>query len=415
MPWKECCRVSEREEFVRLLERASRNVSTMCRRYGISRKTGYKWLARYGREGMSGLSDRSRRPHDSPRRTSEAVERAVLAVRASHPAWGGRKIRRVLQNHGEKDVPAASTITMILYRHGLIDQEESSKHKAYTRFERRAPNELWQMDFKGHFALGDRRCHPLTVLDDHSRYCVGLQACGDERGATVRDRLTRMFRVHGLPRQMLMDNGAPWGGDWNYPWTSFTVWLIQLDVRVSHGRPYHPQTQGKDERFHRTLQTEVLNRHRPSSFSSCQTTFDEWRQTYNLHRPHEALDLDVPVSRYWVSSRAYPETLPSVEHGPGDQVRKVQGKGEFHFRGKVYVVGRAFHGHRIGLRPSEIDGVWDVYFCHQRIARLDERTRTCECRRQGGGDGISPGCQPSVRSAHTGPAAGGVPRHAGRP
>jgi len=415
MPWKECCRVCEREAFVKLADPGSAAMSELCRRFGISRKTGYKWLRRYGQEGLGGLSDRSRRPRGSPRRTPEAMERLALAVRAAHPVWGGRKIRRVLLNDGLQDVPSASTITMILHRHGLIDADESRKHKAWTRFERSQPNDLWQMDFKGHFGLDNGRCHPLTVLDDHSRYCVGLQACRDERSGTVRYRLTEMFRVHGLPRQMLMDNGPPWGGGEDCPWTSLTVWLVQLGVGVSHGRPYHPQTQGKDERFHRTLQAEVINSHRLSNFRSCQSTFDEWRDTYNMGRPHEALDLDVPVSRYTVSPRSFPESPPPAEYGVEHQVRKVQGKGELYFRGKAYVVGRAFHGHAVGLKSTGTDGTWDVYFYRQKIAQLDERTGGCASRRRGGDDVSATGCQASVRSAHSGPAPGAIPCNPERP
>ena len=410
MPWKECSSVSEREEFVELAAVESANISLLCRGFGISRKTGYKWLGRYESAGSNvpagrvALWDRTRRPQSSPARTCEAMEAAVLRVRVRHPAWGGRKIRRVLMNDGHVDVPSASTITAILHRHGLISREESSKRKAWIRFERRAPNDLWQMDFKGHFALADRRCHPLTVLDDHSRYCIGLQACVDEQRETVRSCLTDMFRSYGLPRQLLMDNGPPWGGDRSYPWTKLTAWLIQLGIGVSHGRPYHPQTQGKEERFHRTLKAEVLNYHRHDSFPAYQKAFDHWRSTYNLRRPHEALDLDTPVSRYAVSPRAFPEALRAPCYGCDDEIRKVQHKGELHFRSEVYVVGRAFRGHRVALRQANADGVWDVYFYDQQIARVDQRTGTCVCERRGWEASEASARQASVRSAHSGPA-----------
>ena len=402
MPWKECSSVSEREEFVELAAVESANISLLCRGFGISRKTGYKWLGRYESAGRAALCDGSRRPHTSPEKTCEAMESAVLRVRTGHPAWGGRKIRRVLINEGHVGVPSASTITTILHRHGLISPEESAKHKAWIRFERRAPNDLWQMDFKGHFALAGRRCHPLTVLDDHSRYCVGLQACADERRETVRDRLTDMFRSYGLPRQLLMDNGPPWGGDRSSPWTKLTAWLIQLGIGVSHGRPYHPQTQGKDERFHRTLKAEVLNHHRHDSFSAYQKTFDHWRSTYNLRRPHESLDLETPVSRYTVSPRAFPEVLPEPGYGSNDEVRKVQAKGELHFRGRSYVVGRAFRGHRVAVRQANVDGSWDVYFYDQQIARVDQRTGTCVCERREWKASEASARQACVRSAHSG-------------
>jgi transposase InsO family protein len=184
------------------------NMAQLCRGFGISRKTGYKWLARYLGEGDPGLGDRSRRPRSSPWVTPPAVAEAVLRLRAAHPAWGGRKIRARLQAQGWAQAPAASTMTAILRRHGLIDPEESAKHQAWRRFEAAAANDLWQMDFKGHFAAAGGRCHPLTVLDDHSRYALGLEACADERGATVQERLTRIFHGYGLPRQLLVDMGV---------------------------------------------------------------------------------------------------------------------------------------------------------------------------------------------------------------
>ena len=207
MPWQHVTPMSQRKEFVKLARIEGANRARLCARFGISRKTGYKWLARYRREGEPGLADRSRRPQNSPGETPPALVAAVLRLRERHPAWGGRKLRARLMALGHTPVPAASTITAILRRHGLIDPEESAKHKAWQRFEAEAPNDLWQMDFKGHVAVAGGRCHPLTVLDDYSRYAVGLEACANERWTTVRECLTAIFRRYGLPRKMLMDNG----------------------------------------------------------------------------------------------------------------------------------------------------------------------------------------------------------------
>jgi len=435
MPWKECSAVSQRVEFVRLAQPEPANLAELCRRFRISRKTGYKWLRRFAATGMADLADRSRQPVNSPARTPQAMEERVLRVRTEHPAWGGRKIRRVLLNDGHSSVPAASTITAILHRHGLIEQEESSKHKAWMRFEHERPNDLWQMDFKGHFAMERGRCHPLTVLDDHSRYCVGLQACDNERGTAVRERLTNMFRRYGLPRRMLMDNGSPWGSDADHPWTPLTVWLLRLDIGVSHGRPYHPQTQGKDERFHRTLKAELLRGRCFENLMACQDSFDGWRQTYNECRPHEALGMEMPVSRYSVSPRAFPEQLPPIEYGPGDTVRRVYDGGQISFRNREYRVGQAFRGYPVGLRPTERAGLLEVYFGTQRIAWIDERTgrwgrgratdeqadervddqasEQVDEEAEGAGD-WPPAGQASVRSAHSGPAGGHVSKAAGR-
>ena len=421
MPWKECSSVSCREEFAAWAQAESARMSDLCRRFGVSRKTGYKWLSRYASSGVSGLSDRSRRPRSSPRRTSEAMEGLVLAVRTEHPAWGGRKIRRVLQDIGHQGVPSASTITAILRRYGLIDEAESSKHKAWIRFEHEHPNDLWQMDFKGHFGMDRGRCHPLTVLDDHSRYCVRLEACSNERASTVRERLTDAFRCYGLPRRMLMDNGPPWGNDPDHPWTPLTVWLLRLGVGVSHGRPYHPQTQGKDERFHRTLKAEVLKGRSFENLPACQSAFDDWRETYNVRRPHEALDLNTPITRYAISPRSFPEALPPIEYGPGDTVRRVADCGQITLKNRRYRVGKAFRNYPVALRPTLGDGVLDVYFCTERIGWINERTgrwgRATRGKMTGeeGRVGLAPGSQASVRSAHSGPAAGGVSTEGTRP
>jgi transposase InsO family protein len=349
-------------------------MSELCRRFGISRKTGYKWL---GRGEADGLSDRSRRPRSSPARTASEIERAVLALRDEHPAWGGRKLRKRLQMQGHVDVPAASTITEILRRHGRLEAAESERRQALQRFEHPAANDLWQMDFKGHFGLtGGGRCHPLTVLDDHSRFALCVQALEDEQGRTVQAQLTAVFRRYGLPRRMLTDNGSPWGGcDARHRFTELSAWLLRLGVAVSHGRPFHPQTQGKDERFHRTLTAEVLRYRTFADLRECQRRFDPWREVYNHERPHEALDLAVPASRYRASVRPFPEELPPIEYGPEDQVRRVQQNGRITWRGVAYRVGRAFDGQPVALRPTAEEGVWDVYYCCERVAQLDERTQ----------------------------------------
>jgi transposase InsO family protein len=295
MPWGSA--VDRRLEFVRLAQAPGANVSELCRRFGVSRSNGYKWRSRYQAEGLDGLEERSRRPHDCPSRTPSEIEVRVLAMRAEHPAWGGRKIHWALKAEGLAEPPAASTITAILRRAGVLNGPGAGEPRDWVRFEREEPNELWQMDFKGHFALERGRCHPLTVLDDHSRYALEIGACGDERTETVQARLSRVFRRYGLPRRILTDNGSPWGtcgsGERH---TRLTVWLMDLGVVVSHGRPLHPQTQGKDERFHRTLKAEVFATTRFSDLARLQRAFDAWRTVYNLERPHEALNMDVPAN-----------------------------------------------------------------------------------------------------------------------
>ena len=372
MAWKDVSVMSQREEFVVLASADGANVSELCRRFGVSRKTGYKWLSRYTADSTAGLADQSRRPLDPAGRTSAEIEQRVLALRREHPAWGGRKLRRRLQDLQEIGVPAASTITAILRRHGQLDERDGAGKPNVQRFEHAAPNDLWQMDFKGHFAMTrGGRCHPLTVLDDHSRYSIGLRACDNERTETVQHELIEMFRHSGLPRRMLMDNGPPWGDIADQPWTRLTAWLVRLGIRVSHGRPYHPQTQGKDERFHRTLAAEVLRDRSFSHLNDAQQAFDPWRQVYNTQRPHEALSLEVPASRYRASERSFPETLPPIESAPDVQVRRASFKGVIKFDSRLVRIGRAFCREPIGVRATGTSGLYEVFYAHQSLGQFD--------------------------------------------
>ena len=373
MPWEEVSIMSQRREFVELSQREEANTRDLCRRFGVSHTTGYKWRKRYRIGGEAALSDLSRRPHHSPGRTAPEIEELVLNVRDAHPAWGGRKLRAWLSAKGHELLPSPSTITAILRRHGRIDPAEGDKHRAWQSFEHTEPNQLWQMDFKGHFALMESRCHPLTVLDDHSRFSLGLEACHDERGETVRQRLTNIFRRYGLPERMVMDNGAPWGRDADHQHTLLTVWLLRLGIGVSHGRPYHPQTQGKDERFHRTLKAEVLRGNTFRDMKHCQEAFDDWRGVYNLERPHQALGMATPGSRYQISRWPFPEHLPPVEYGPEDKVRRVQDQGRFTWKGRNVKISTAFKGLPVAVRPTSTDGLWEVFFMTNKIRQIDLR------------------------------------------
>lgn len=370
MSWQEVTTLALRNEFIVLAQHEDCNFTTLCKSFNISRKTGYKWLNRFSESGAEGLLDLSRRPHSSPLKSTESVESAVVTLRKAHPGWGGRKLKARLEDLGYQGVPAASTITAILCRKELLDPVESAKHTAFISFEHPNPNDLWQMDFKGHIPMRQGRCHPLTVLDDHSRYNIVLQACENERTDTVQKALIDSFRRYGLPNRMTMDNGSPWGNNQFNDLTPLTVWLIRLEIGVSHSRPYHPQTQGKDERFHRTLNIEAIIGQQFEDLADCQRRFDKFRDIYNLERPHESLGMRTPGSRYKISQRPYPETLRAIEYGPDDQVRKVQSKGEIFFKGNVYRVPSALQGYPIALRPTETDGTYSVYFCHQKVKEI---------------------------------------------
>jgi transposase InsO family protein len=371
MPWKASTTMSQRVEFVELALRENANIRALCREFNITPRTGYKWIKRYQEEGDIGLYDRSRRPKHSPHKSSSVVEEAILKVRRAHPAWGGRKIQWQLAQEGMQSPPAASTITAILSRNEILEPEESLKHRPIQRFEMEYPNQLWQMDFKGYFEMANGfLCHPLTVIDDHSRFLVGLKACPYEHSRAVQKHLRDIFGSYGLPERMLMDNGAIWKGFH----TKLTFWLVRLGIQVIHGRIRHPQTQGKDERLHRTLKNELLIRQPFYDLNDSQSKFDSWRNSYNYERPHQALAMQTPGSRYQPSSRPFTGNLPPIEYATGDILRKIDCLGKLHFQGRKFRIGKAFKHSLVALRATELEGVFNVFFFKQRIAQICLRT-----------------------------------------
>ena len=379
MPWQERSAMTLREEFVALAQHEQSNVRALCLRFGISPTTGYKWLER-ARQHQP-LSDRSRRPKHSPNQCSLELEQQVCQLRQEHPAWGARKLTHRLMALGV-EVPAVSTVHAILRRHGLISSQASEAATPWHRFEHPAPNDLWQMDFKGHVAMLRGRCHPLTVLDDHSRYAVCLQACGDERETTVVQHLQMVMRRYGVPTRMSMDNGSPWGGYDGGHYTSLDLWLMRQGIRVSHSRPYHPQTQGKDERFHRTLKAELLQGPPLADLGKAQQAFDHWRVLYNQQRPHQALGMQVPLVRYRASPRAYCEQPAAPEYASGELVRQVQKQGAISWKGRLWKVGKAFKGEQVAIRAHLTqDGCFEVFWSTLRIACIDLRDQSIQAGR----------------------------------
>jgi transposase InsO family protein len=299
------------------------------------------------------------------------METRVLAVRQVHPAWGARKIARCLERDGVQP-PAISTVHEILSRNGLIVPPPGGE-RATLRFEKEAPNRLWQMDFKGWVRLGNgERLHPLTVIDDHSRFALCLSACADQRGGTVSQRLKRTFRRYGLPDAFFVDNGAPWGDPSGERWTRLEVWLLKLGVALIHSRPYHPQSRGKNERFHRTLAAEVFAFQSLRDLPAAQRAFDRWREVYNFKRPHQALGQEVPGSRYRPSPRAMPDRLPQVVYDQGEIVRTVPTTKDYiSFRGRFWKVPMAFRGERLAIRPHATDGTFGIFFASHHVATID--------------------------------------------
>jgi transposase InsO family protein len=362
MPWSTPTVSELHTAFVHAVRTAQRPLAQAARDFGISRKTAYKWLARFDAELP--LADRSRRPHHSPARTADELEQAVLAVRDRH-GWGPRKIVAYLTNHHRPTVPIR-TAAAILRRHGRIATPTATPPTADQRFERSQPNQLWQVDFKGFVEVARQKVYPLTVLDDHSRFLLAL-ACGtDLTMARAWDVLWGVFGECGLPEAILCDNGF---GSWGPGVSWFEVRLLRLGIRAVHGRPYHPQTQGKVERLHGTLEAEIFPRLPRDDLARFAAGLESWRrEVYNCLRPHEALGDVAPVARWYPSRRRRPDQLPPVEYPPGSVLRKVSTAGDVRWRCAKILAGHGLIGEYVRL--EEADDAVVLWYGTHRIRQI---------------------------------------------
>lgn len=373
MPWNEVNLMRQRQRFIEKLLQPGVNVSMLCKRYNISRKTAYKWLSRYKAEALETLADQSKAPRHRPLKIALSLERKIVELHEHYPYWGPRKLRYYLQNTQEdKKLPAVSTFARVLKRNGCDVIKTQKSPSATQRFERSQPNELWQMDFKGSVMTGNERCYPLTILDDYSRYSIGLEACSNQTGETVKRHLVSCFEEFGLPEQINVDNGAPWGNSLLEGATRLVVWLSKWGIRVSHSTPYHPQTNGKDERFHRTLKLEVLHERSYPSCQEIQRAFDQWRHLYNYKRPHDALKGQAPYTRYRISSRSFTNPPEEVGYESDEIVRKVHSDtGMIRFKGHRYRVGKGWGGEYVALRETAQADEWSVFFMNTFIKKIN--------------------------------------------
>jgi transposase InsO family protein len=380
MPWEERTVKMSREAFVEAVKDREKSKSQLCREYGISRVTGDKWLKRF--ENGEGLCDRSKAPFHVANKTSLEKEIKVLEVRKAHPAWGPRKLRQFLLNKGEITVPSKSAIENILKRNGCINEAASKAATPYKRFQKDRCNEMWQTDFKGNFGMKDgNRCYPLTVLDDYSRYSLCVDAKENEKRLGVTQSFERLFEENGLPESLLCDNGNPWGNSQGTGYTQFEVWLMEYDIFPIHGSPNHPQTQGKDERFHRTMDDELLNLIEIENMIHAQECFDTFRDCYNHERPHEALGMKVPAEFYYASERKKPTEISIWEYPNECVLRKVKTTGYLNYGNQVYFLSEAFRDKTVALRESSTEGFINVYFRRFRIARINVKERAFVSRK----------------------------------
>ena len=372
MPWRAVTAMSQRYEFCIQASEPGCNISELCRKIGISRDIGYKWLRRYRESGLEGLLDRSRHPHHSPGRSSSALEAAVVALRRKYPYWGPRKLRTLLQDQLlAEPLPAISTVARILKRQGLIDPVQPEPvWPSVGRFERGSPNELWQMDLKAAIRLPDRRkIYPVGILDDHSRYLVSLRMIPDFSESSVLDCWIRAAVEHGLPESTLTDHGPQFRLE-DESSSAFRVYLWACGVEHTQGRVKHPQTQGKIERLWGTLKRELLSRKSYRDIISWQACLDDWRDQYNHLRPHQELGDEAPARRYRVSQRSYSEPDRRQWSGdPGSQARRVSPRGRIVLGGRRIMIGRGYAGWTVEAKPLG-QGCWHVYFRDRFVREL---------------------------------------------
>ena len=353
MPWKVSPVHEVRFALVHAVRHLGLPVAAAAGQFGVSRRVAYKWLARHDADPGAALVDRPRRPHASPARTADDVERRVLLVRDRFN-WGPRKIHFFLLRRGSPPgpVPAVRTVADILRRHGRVPAKDAPAPPAATRFERSAPNALWQVDFKGPVEVGRRRLMPLSVIDDHSRYCLAYRPCADVTMDSAWAVLWDVFGDAGLPEQILADNAFNTMGTARPAGISaFDARLVRLGIRPSHGRPYHPQTQGKVERLNGSSVRELIDfnarRDSPEHFEAdCRA----WRGVYNTLRPHEALGDRPPVERWRPSPRPRPRELPELVYGTGAVLRTVSCAGVISFNGRSILCGRGIAGQRVEVK-----------------------------------------------------------------
>ena len=376
MSWETRDPMSERARFIELYKSRQRTVAGLCREFGISRKTGYKWIQRVELAGIAtGLLEHSRAPHEMPWQTPPEIQQLLVEARKLHPSWGPRKLKAWLEDRDTAlELPAPSTIGDLLKREGLIRaRRRRLKHppgKGPFGSQILEPNQEWAVDFKGEFRLGDGRyCYPLTLTDAFSRYLLEVRALEGTAGRRTRPFFERAFRDFGLPWTIRSDNGTPFASTGLGRLSALSVWWIKLGIRPVRGRPHHPQDNGRHERMHRTLKAETT---RPPAAESQgqQDRFDAFRKEYNEERPHEALGQRPPVRLYRPSTRPYPTRIPQVEYPSYYEIRKVGSGGVFGWHGQPVFIGHSLIGERIGLREVQ-DGLWRVCFADVELGVLD--------------------------------------------
>lgn len=376
MPWQETSPVDQRDRFITDSQRGLFSMTELCARYGISRKSGYKWLGRFQEGGRAALRDRSRAPHSCPHRIAASVAELLCQARARHPDWGPEKLLHWLApRHPAIEWPAVSTVGDLLARRGLVKKRRRRRRPAHPGTVlplAPAPNELWTADFKGQFRTGDGHyCYPLTIADQHSRYLLRCHGLRTTRGGGVHAVFRHAFRTYGLPRAIRTDNGVPFASQGLRGLSQLTVWWLRLGIQHQRIQPARPEQNGVHERMHRTLKAAVCRPPR-GSLAAQQRAFNRFRVEFNDDRPHQALRGRPPAAVYRPSPRPYPETLPPLEYPGHFLVKRVTDAGTVRFHRRLLFVSRALKQHPIGLSETA-DGIWSIYLGSVLLGRVDER------------------------------------------
>jgi putative transposase len=376
MPWQETSPMEERKQFIDDQRLGLYDMKELCARYGVSRKTGYKWLERFEEEGRRGLANRSRAPHRCPHKIGDEVATAICDARRRHPDWGPRKLLDWLgPRHPEMELPAASTAGDLLVRRGLVKKRRRRrfhKHPGVVPPTTLHPNDLWTADFKGHFRTKDGvYCYPLTVADQHTRYLLACHGLLSTKGVGVRPVFDWLFREYGLPKAIRTDNGVPFATTGIHGLSRLNVWWMRLGIQHQRILPAHPQQNGAHERMHKTLKAGAIRPPRANLVTQ-QRAFNEFRLVYNEERPHDTLDGRTPGSLYQPSVREYSRQLPPFEYPGHFLVKRITNAGTFRFKKKLLFIANALKQYTIGLEEID-DGIWSIHFCNVLLGRIDER------------------------------------------
>lgn len=378
MPWQEVSPVDLRIGFTQAYGTGLFSMTELCDQYGISRKTGYKWVDRFDAEGRAGLADRSRRPHTSPRATATPIVERLCEARRRHPTWSARKLIAVLRRHDpERAWPSRSTGCDLLKARGLVRarrRRDRSHAPASPLPPITRPNEVWTTDFKGEFRTGDGvYCYPLTLRDGFSRYVLRCDALATKRGDVVRQRFERAFAAFGLPERIRSDNGGPFAATGLTRLSHLSVWWIRLGIQPERIALGHPEQNGSHEQFHRVLKAETTRPPAPNGVAQ-QQRFRRFCVEYNDDRPHEALHDQPPATCYQPSPRQLPRQLPPITYPGHMDVRRVSPIGQVSWRGRALYLTEVLGGQDVAFEEVD-DGIWLVHFAMVRLARFDERAR----------------------------------------